>query len=219
MAWCGSEAGYGRCLIIWRRYRALYVEEVLLVPCSSVLFWQSDICGHQVPSRPPRCHDHAQTHLASYPSPCLFLLRCHIRPRHCAKSSLYRLGSRWEKVNKTRAVRTRELSIGIWTGRGGDRGNPSSTAHSALQPSHPFWQSFWTMDSVMSSLDIFKDKVQDAIFALTSCVCQPSATIKVNGRSYKIIKILGEGGFSFVYLAQDEQSGVSSAQWLHIIPR
>ena len=26
----------------------------------------------------------------------------------------------------------------------------------------------------------------------------------------KIIKVLGEGGFSFVYLAQDETSGVSS---------
>ena len=25
----------------------------------------------------------------------------------------------------------------------------------------------------------------------------------------KIVKVLGEGGFSFVYLAQDEQSGVS----------
>lgn len=65
------------------------------------------------------------------------------------------------------------------------------------------------MDSIFTSLDVLKDKLQDAIFALTSCVCQPSATIKVNGRSYKIVQILGEGGFSFVYLAQDEQSGVS----------
>ncbi|KAG8859282.1 hypothetical protein FRB96_004497 [Tulasnella sp. 330] len=63
------------------------------------------------------------------------------------------------------------------------------------------------MDSLFSHLEVLKDKVQDAVFAVTSCVCQPSATIKVNGRTFKIVKILGEGGFSFVYLAQDEQSG------------
>lgn len=65
-----------------------------------------------------------------------------------------------------------------------------------------------TMDSLLNSLDLLKDKAQDAVLALTSCICQSSATIKVNGRSYKIIRILGEGGFSFVYLAQDEHSGV-----------
>jgi serine/threonine protein kinase len=27
----------------------------------------------------------------------------------------------------------------------------------------------------------------------------------------KIVKVLGEGGFSFVYLAQDEASGVSAS--------
>lgn len=65
------------------------------------------------------------------------------------------------------------------------------------------------MESVIYQLEVLKDKVQDAVFALTSCICQPSATIKVNGRSFKIVRILGEGGFSFVYLAQDEHSGVS----------
>lgn len=63
------------------------------------------------------------------------------------------------------------------------------------------------MESVIYQLEVLKDKVQDAVFALTSCICQPSATIKVNGRSFKILRILGEGGFSFVYLAQDEHSG------------
>ncbi|KAG8928393.1 hypothetical protein FRC01_006016, partial [Tulasnella sp. 417] len=63
------------------------------------------------------------------------------------------------------------------------------------------------MESVIYQLEVLKDKVQDAVFALTSCIFQPSATIKVNGRSFKIVRILGEGGFSFVYLAQDEHSG------------
>lgn len=33
------------------------------------------------------------------------------------------------------------------------------------------------------------------------------ATLKINGRSYKIEKLLGEGGFSFVYLVTDTSSG------------
>jgi serine/threonine kinase 16 len=33
------------------------------------------------------------------------------------------------------------------------------------------------------------------------------ATLKINGRSYRIEKLLGEGGFSFVYLIRDESSG------------
>jgi serine/threonine kinase 16 len=31
--------------------------------------------------------------------------------------------------------------------------------------------------------------------------------LKINGRSYKIDKLLGEGGFSFVYLITDTSSG------------
>lgn len=87
----------------------------------------------------------------------------------------------------------------------------------------------------LRALDTLKDQAKDALWAVTSCICQPSAKIKINGRtcafsffllsrfetgliitclfsSYavKIIKVLGEGGFSFVYLAQDETSGVSS---------
>jgi serine/threonine kinase 16 len=33
------------------------------------------------------------------------------------------------------------------------------------------------------------------------------ATLKINGRSYRIEKLLGEGGFSFVYLISDTASG------------
>lgn len=53
------------------------------------------------------------------------------------------------------------------------------------------------------------DRAQDTLFALASCVpCGPSSsTLKLNGRTFKIVKLLGEGGFSFVYLAQDAESG------------
>jgi hypothetical protein len=46
------------------------------------------------------------------------------------------------------------------------------------------------------------DSVKDTAFALTSCLCQPSANIKLNGRTFKIVKLLGEGGFSYVYLGE-----------------
>ncbi len=53
------------------------------------------------------------------------------------------------------------------------------------------------------------DRAQDALFALSSCIpCGPSSSsLKLNGRSFDIVKLLGEGGFSFVYLARDSQSG------------
>ncbi|KAJ7067119.1 kinase-like domain-containing protein [Mycena amicta] len=60
---------------------------------------------------------------------------------------------------------------------------------------------------MLRTFENFKDQAKDALWALSSCVCQQSAKVKINGRTFKIIKILGEGGFSFVYLAQDEHSG------------
>jgi serine/threonine kinase 16 len=33
------------------------------------------------------------------------------------------------------------------------------------------------------------------------------ATLKINGRQYTIEKLLGEGGFAFVYLIRDQSSG------------
>ncbi|PFH53042.1 hypothetical protein AMATHDRAFT_73591 [Amanita thiersii Skay4041] len=57
------------------------------------------------------------------------------------------------------------------------------------------------------ALETWKDQAKDAIWALSSCLCQQTAKVKINGRTFQIIKILGEGGFSFVYLAQDEVSG------------
>ncbi|KAJ6520895.1 other/NAK protein kinase [Mycena vulgaris] len=60
---------------------------------------------------------------------------------------------------------------------------------------------------LLRALDSLKDQTKDALWALSSCLCQQSAKVKINGRTFKINKVLGEGGFSFVYLAQDEHSG------------
>ncbi|KAF5342585.1 hypothetical protein D9611_001799 [Ephemerocybe angulata] len=53
----------------------------------------------------------------------------------------------------------------------------------------------------------FRDQAKDAILAVSSCLCQQQPKLKINGRTFQIVKVLGEGGFSFVYLAQDEHSG------------
>ncbi|KAH9930023.1 Pkinase-domain-containing protein [Fomitopsis serialis] len=58
-----------------------------------------------------------------------------------------------------------------------------------------------------STLDSLKFQLKDAFWALSSCICQQSAKVKINGRTFKIVRVLGEGGFSFVYLAEDEHSG------------
>lgn len=57
------------------------------------------------------------------------------------------------------------------------------------------------------ALENFKDQAKDAFWALSSCLCQQTPKVKINGRTFQITKVLGEGGFSFVYLAQDEHSG------------
>ncbi|KIM36166.1 hypothetical protein M413DRAFT_449359 [Hebeloma cylindrosporum] len=57
------------------------------------------------------------------------------------------------------------------------------------------------------ALENLRDQAKDAIWALSSCLCQQTPKVKINGRTFQIIKVLGEGGFSFVYLAQDEHSG------------
>ncbi|ORY77653.1 kinase-like domain-containing protein [Leucosporidium creatinivorum] len=58
-----------------------------------------------------------------------------------------------------------------------------------------------------ATFDQLKDQLRDAFYALTGCCCHTDATLKLNGRAFKIIKLLGEGGFSYVYLAQDVASG------------
>ncbi|KAF8183384.1 other/NAK protein kinase [Pholiota molesta] len=60
---------------------------------------------------------------------------------------------------------------------------------------------------LLHALENFRDQAKDAIWALSACLCQQTPKVKINGRTFQIIKVLGEGGFSFVYLAQDEHSG------------
>jgi serine/threonine kinase 16 len=45
----------------------------------------------------------------------------------------------------------------------------------------------------------------DILYTLTNCLaCFPSSpNLKINSRSFKILRLLGEGGFSYVYLVED----------------
>ncbi|KAK4516976.1 uncharacterized protein ATC70_000304 [Mucor velutinosus] len=47
--------------------------------------------------------------------------------------------------------------------------------------------------------------IRDTIYALTSC-CFPNPSIYINKKNYKVIYLLGEGGYSFVYLVKEESS-------------
>ncbi|KAF0553302.1 kinase-like protein [Gigaspora margarita] len=55
------------------------------------------------------------------------------------------------------------------------------------------------MSSIFSS-------VRDTLYSITSC-CFPNPTLYINRRTFKVIRLLGEGGFSFVYLVQDASTG------------
>jgi serine/threonine kinase 16 len=87
------------------------------------------------------------------------------------------------------------------------------------------------MDSLHPSFhhafENIKYHAKDLLSAISGCVCQQQTQLKINGRmctyvamhwlgtatqanhAVKIVSVLGEGGFSFVYLARDEISGVS----------
>ncbi|KAI1907216.1 Serine/threonine-protein kinase env7 [Ophidiomyces ophidiicola] len=46
----------------------------------------------------------------------------------------------------------------------------------------------------------------DFLYTFTDCLCcfQSSSQLKINSRSFKLLRLLGEGGFSYVYLVQDK---------------
>ncbi|GAA5821526.1 hypothetical protein JCM11251_000891 [Rhodosporidiobolus azoricus] len=56
-------------------------------------------------------------------------------------------------------------------------------------------------------MDRLIDSAKDAFYALTGSCCKQDATLSLNGRTYKVLRLLGEGGFAYVYLAQDQASG------------
>lgn len=66
-------------------------------------------------------------------------------------------------------------------------------------------------DSLLIWLDRAKYYAVDAVSTISQCLCKPDATLKINGRTYKLDRLLGEGGFSFVYLIKDTSSHRSYA--------
>lgn len=62
-------------------------------------------------------------------------------------------------------------------------------------------------DTVALFLDRARFYIHDAALSLTQLICAPDATLKISGRSYRLVRLLGEGGFAFVYLVQDLASG------------
>lgn len=55
-----------------------------------------------------------------------------------------------------------------------------------------------------SAISTLSSYILDSLWTLTNCFnCFPSnPSLRINGRSYKILRLLGEGGFSYVYLVQ-----------------
>ncbi|GAA5825003.1 hypothetical protein JCM3770_001829 [Rhodotorula araucariae] len=51
------------------------------------------------------------------------------------------------------------------------------------------------------------ESVKDVFYALAGACCKTDTTLKLNGRSFNVLRLLGEGGFSYVYLARDNASG------------
>jgi serine/threonine kinase 16 len=45
----------------------------------------------------------------------------------------------------------------------------------------------------------------DLLYSFTNCMCcfPSNPSLKINSRSFKMLRLLGEGGFSYVYLVQD----------------
>lgn len=48
-------------------------------------------------------------------------------------------------------------------------------------------------EGVPSQLQGLLSTAQDLYVSLASCLCRPDASIKLNGRTFKLLKLLGEG--------------------------
>ncbi|KAL1922421.1 uncharacterized protein VTP21DRAFT_9960 [Calcarisporiella thermophila] len=55
-------------------------------------------------------------------------------------------------------------------------------------------------------MNILNPSTWKDIFSIAAC-CFPSPTLNINRRTFRILKLLGEGGFSYVYLVQDASTG------------
>lgn len=66
-------------------------------------------------------------------------------------------------------------------------------------------------DTLALFLDRARFYASDALLTATQCLCRPDPTLTINARTYRIHKLLGEGGFSFVYLVADVDSGAQYA--------
>jgi serine/threonine kinase 16 len=55
-------------------------------------------------------------------------------------------------------------------------------------------------------MSLVLSSVRDTLYAVTSC-CFPNPTLHINRRTFKVVKLLGEGGFSYVHLVQDTSTG------------
>ncbi|CAG8507557.1 4248_t:CDS:10 [Ambispora gerdemannii] len=52
----------------------------------------------------------------------------------------------------------------------------------------------------------FVSTIRDTLYGVTSC-CFPNPTLCINQHTFKVIELLGEGGFSFVYLVKEVRTG------------
>ena len=86
---------------------------------------------------------------------------------------------------------------------------------------------FYAKDAFVTVSQVSRNDPGTILELTSQCICRPSVvaylslidladpqsdpTLKLNGRSYEIEKLLGEGGFAFVYLVHDLSSGRSCA--------
>jgi hypothetical protein len=49
-------------------------------------------------------------------------------------------------------------------------------------------------DTVLIYLDRARYYALDAVSTISQCLCKPDATLKISGRTYKVERLLGEGG-------------------------
>jgi hypothetical protein len=73
-------------------------------------------------------------------------------------------------------------------------------------------------DTVLIYLDRARYYALDAVSTISQCLCKPDATLKINGRTYKVEKLLGEGGkFEAAATSSSEPCQLISTRALSLI--